>query len=179
VPRRFRLGLMESLRRFPYATLTPRSTILTAAPRVPPGDPGVRIPSLPYESFVLFIRCFDRCTSHRAGGTPFSDSLIVIQCITHVKKELCVIQFVGDRLEKVTVPAGTFDAYRIERDIGSRKANADANITKGRIITWYAPAVKKYVRRESMIFSNGRERRKDVDELLEYSLREESAAPGN
>jgi hypothetical protein len=82
-------------------------------------------------------------------------------------------------LEKVTVPAGTFDAYRIERDIESRKANADANIAKGRIITWFAPAVKKYVRRECMTFSDGRERSKTVDELIEYSLQEKSAKPSN
>jgi hypothetical protein len=82
-------------------------------------------------------------------------------------------------LEKVTVPAGTFDAYRIERDIEVQSTTADANTTKGRIITWYAPSVKKYVRREAMTFSNGRERSKEVNELLEYSLQGKSAAPSN
>jgi len=80
-------------------------------------------------------------------------------------------------LEKVTVPAGTFDAYRIERDIERRSTSADANVTKGRMITWYAPVAKKYVRRESIAFSNGRERDKNIDELLEYSLRENLPAP--
>lgn len=78
--------------------------------------------------------------------------------------------------EKVTVPAGTFDAYRIERNIEVQSTTADANTTKGLIITWYAPSVKKYVRREVMTFSNGRERSKGIDELLEYSLKEKSAA---
>jgi len=82
-------------------------------------------------------------------------------------------------LEKVTVPAGTFDAYRIERDIEAHSANPDANITKGHIITWYAPAVKKYVLMECITFSNGRERSKEVYELLEYSLKEKPAAPSN
>lgn len=75
-------------------------------------------------------------------------------------------------LEKVTVPAGTFDAYRIEKDIETRSNSADATVMIGRIITWYAPVVKKYVRQESITFSNGRERAKDVDELVEYSHRE-------
>jgi hypothetical protein len=82
-------------------------------------------------------------------------------------------------LEKVTVPAGTFDAYRIEREIEARSAGADANFTTGRIITWYAPAAKKYVRREEVIISHGRERSKKVDELIEYSLQKKSEIPGN
>ncbi len=79
-------------------------------------------------------------------------------------------------LEKVVVPAGTFEAYRIERDIEVRSGNADADTTKAHIITWYAPAVNKFVRRESLTFSNGRERSKEVCELLEYSPREKTAA---
>jgi hypothetical protein len=82
-------------------------------------------------------------------------------------------------LEKVTVPAGTFDAYRIERDIEARSASANANSTKGHITTWYAPAVKKYVRRESVTFAEGRERSKNIDELLEYSFHEKSGVPRN
>jgi hypothetical protein len=80
-------------------------------------------------------------------------------------------------LEKVTVPAGTFDAYRIEREVETRSTGTDANVMKGRIITWYAPAAKKYVRRESTTLSNGRERNKNIDELTEYSLRENLPAP--
>jgi hypothetical protein len=77
-------------------------------------------------------------------------------------------------LEKVTVPAGTFDTYRIERDIETRSSSADANVITAHIITWYAPVVKKYIRRELTYFSNGRERDKNIDELLEYSLQEKS-----
>jgi hypothetical protein len=80
-------------------------------------------------------------------------------------------------LEKVTVPAGTFDAYRIEKDIETRSDSPDANVMKGRIITWYAPVVKKYVRQESITFSNGRERDKNIDELIEYSHRDNLPAP--
>ena len=77
-------------------------------------------------------------------------------------------------LEKVTVPAGTFDAYRIENDIETRDTGADANITKGHIITWYSPTAQKYIRRESTTFSGGRVRSNSIDELVEYSLEDNS-----
>jgi hypothetical protein len=79
-------------------------------------------------------------------------------------------------LEKVTVSAGKFDAYRIELDLESRNTGEDANIYRNHIIIWYAPIVKKYVRRENTTFSNGRERSKRIEELFEYSLREDLPA---
>ena len=74
----------------------------------------------------------------------------------------------------MTVPAGTFDAYRIENDIETRDTGADANITKGHIITWYSPTAQKYIRRESTTFSGGRVRSNSIDELVEYSLEDNS-----
>jgi hypothetical protein len=81
--------------------------------------------------------------------------------------------------EKVVVPAGTFDAYKTVQEIETRKNGADADLITGRVITWYAPAVKKYVREEMITFSNGRERNKTVYELMEYSLQKESAPQAN
>lgn len=74
--------------------------------------------------------------------------------------------------EKVVVPAGTFDAFKIVRDIETRSTDSDANIIKGHIIAWYAPSAKKLVRAESITFANGRERAKKVDELVEFSIQE-------
>jgi hypothetical protein len=76
--------------------------------------------------------------------------------------------------EKVTVPAGVFDAYRIESDIEAISTDADANLSKGHIITWYAPALKKYVRKEIIVTANGRVRSRKIDELVEYSLQDKS-----
>lgn len=75
-------------------------------------------------------------------------------------------------LENVKVPAGNFDAYRIERDVEERSNNSDATVVKSRAVIWYAPAVKKYVRKENTVYSNGRERSKEIIELTEYSLKE-------
>lgn len=75
-------------------------------------------------------------------------------------------------LEKVKVPAGVFDAFRIENDIETISTDANADSSQAHIITWYAPALRKYVRRESVVSSGGRVRSKKIDELIEYSLRD-------
>jgi hypothetical protein len=79
--------------------------------------------------------------------------------------------------EKVTVPAGSFDAYKIERNIESRGTDANSNITTGHVITWYAPAIGKFVRREMVNIANGRIRDKSVEELVEFLPSEKIALP--
>ncbi|MGD0883677.1 MAG: hypothetical protein ABSA46_02165 [Thermodesulfovibrionales bacterium] len=73
--------------------------------------------------------------------------------------------------EKVTVPAGTFDAYKINIGMDATSTDEDA-ITGTTVETcWFAPAVKRYVKREITFSKDGRVRSKDIDELLEFSLR--------
>ena len=73
-------------------------------------------------------------------------------------------------LEKVTVPAGVFEAYRIETHIDSHLADESADSTQGQKISWYAPAIKNIVRSEVVVMSGGRVRSKTVTQLVEYSL---------
>jgi hypothetical protein len=73
-------------------------------------------------------------------------------------------------LEKVVVPAGTFDAYRIVRDQEARGNNEAAVLTNLHMTTWYAPSVRRFVRREWVMTRDGRVREKAVLELVEYSL---------
>jgi hypothetical protein len=73
-------------------------------------------------------------------------------------------------LEKVVVPAGTFEAYRIVRDQEARGNNEAAVLTNLHMTTWYAPSVRRFVRREWVTTRDGRIREKAVMELLEYSL---------
>ncbi len=75
-------------------------------------------------------------------------------------------------LEKVVVPAGTFDAYRIDRDLEERGNNEAAAVTKTHMTTWYAPAVRRFVRREWTVTRDGRVRGKTAMELVEYTLAE-------
>ena len=74
-------------------------------------------------------------------------------------------------LEKITVPAGTFDAYRIELTLDASGTDEDANIGHTVETNWYAPSIKQYVKTENVFSRDGRVRSKDIFELLEYSLR--------
>jgi hypothetical protein len=74
--------------------------------------------------------------------------------------------------EKVTVPAGTFDAYRIDRDQEVRDNNETAMVTKTHMTTWYSPAARRFVRREWTVTRDGRVRSKAAMELVEYTLAE-------
>jgi len=73
--------------------------------------------------------------------------------------------------EKVTVPAGTFDAYKINVVLDATGTDEDANIGNTVESYWYAPSVKRYVKLENTFKRDGRVRSKDIYELLEYSLR--------
>lgn len=75
-------------------------------------------------------------------------------------------------LEKVTVPAGVFEAYRIESHADSHLADESADSSQGQKISWYAPAIKNIVRSEVTVMSGGRVRSKSVTQLVEYSLEE-------
>ena len=69
-------------------------------------------------------------------------------------------------LEKVTVPAGTFDAYKITLHVDATVSDEDANIGNTLVTIWYAPAVKRYVKYENTFSRDGRVRSKDVNELI-------------
>lgn len=74
--------------------------------------------------------------------------------------------------EKVTVPAGTFNAYRIDRDQEVRGNTDTAVVTTTHMTTWYAPAVRRFVRRDWTVTRDGRVRSKTSMELVEYTLAE-------
>lgn len=74
-------------------------------------------------------------------------------------------------LEKITVPAGTFDAYKINVTIDATGTDEDANIGHTTETYWYAASVKRYIKLVNTFSRDGRERSKDIYELLDYSLR--------
>lgn len=71
--------------------------------------------------------------------------------------------------EKVTVPAGTFDACRIDRDLEIRGNNENEVVTKTHLTTWYAPAVHRFVRRQWTHTRDGRMRGETAMELVSFS----------
>lgn len=70
--------------------------------------------------------------------------------------------------EKVHVPAGDFDAYKLEIRNESVSTDANQNRTEAVITSWYAPAANKYVRRDVVVSSDGRVRSKETTELTVY-----------
>ncbi len=73
--------------------------------------------------------------------------------------------------EKITVPAGSFDTFRIELHIDAVGTDEDANIGNTVETYWYAPEVRHFIKSEISFSRDGRVRSKDQYELLEYSLR--------
>lgn len=71
--------------------------------------------------------------------------------------------------EKVTVPAGTFDTFRLETEIECRSTGNDASLMKYAMKNWYSPEANRSVRQESQTFADGRVRDKSVVELIEYT----------
>lgn len=77
--------------------------------------------------------------------------------------------------DKVSVPAGDFDAVMIELDAHRTPLGATAiAVEPARIehLLWYAPAVKRIVKHQRSVFSgNSRLLDRDLVELLKYELR--------
>jgi len=76
--------------------------------------------------------------------------------------------------EKVSVPAGDFDAVRVEVDANRTPIGVTAiAVEPARIehLLWYAPAVKRIVKHQRSVFSgNSRLLDRDLVELVKYQL---------
>lgn len=73
--------------------------------------------------------------------------------------------------ESVTVPAGTFTAYKIVLKIGAMSTGPDARTAETVDAVWYSPEARQFVKREVTFNHDGRVRKVDVYEMLEYTLR--------
>jgi len=73
--------------------------------------------------------------------------------------------------EKITVPGGTFDAYKISVTLDATGTDEDANIGHTVETYWYAPTVNRHVKHINEFSRDGRVRSQDIYELLDYSLR--------
>ncbi|HXX75223.1 MAG TPA: hypothetical protein VEI50_08845 [Nitrospiraceae bacterium] len=73
--------------------------------------------------------------------------------------------------EKVSVPAGTFDAYKIVLTMDAVSTDEDIRVGQTKEIHWYAPLVKNDVKVDNTFSRDGRIRSQDIFELVEYSLR--------
>ncbi len=73
--------------------------------------------------------------------------------------------------EKISVPAGTFDSYKIVLTMDAVSTDEDVRMGQTKEIHWYAPVVKNDVKVDNTFSRDGRVRSQDIFELVEYSLR--------
>ena len=89
---------------------------------------------------------------------------------------VCLLEAGGsDASPRVQVPAGTFDAFKVEvwssrHQTGSR-AEASVEPLRVNYLIWYAPQPKRYVRLERRVTTaDNSESEKDVFELVSHRL---------
>jgi uncharacterized protein DUF3108 len=71
--------------------------------------------------------------------------------------------------EQITTPAGTFDTFRIELTVRQINTKDQTKSTTLTTVTWYAPAINRWVKRQQEMRFEGRLRDSLYDELTEYS----------
>jgi len=73
--------------------------------------------------------------------------------------------------ESITTRAGTFDTFKIETSLQFQNANDPTKKYQAVFQTWYAPVIDHWVKRSSVLRSDGRVREKNTIELVEYGRR--------
>ena len=73
--------------------------------------------------------------------------------------------------EQITTPAGTFDTFRVELTVRQINTRDQTKSTTLNAVTWYAPAINRWPKRQTEIRAEGRVRESFIDELTEYSRR--------
>lgn len=71
--------------------------------------------------------------------------------------------------EKITTPAGTFDAFKIETTTRQLVAVDQTKAATVNTTLWYAPTVNRWVRRTYKMSIEGRVREANTEELTDYS----------
>ncbi len=71
--------------------------------------------------------------------------------------------------EKITTPAGTFDTFKIERQVREIDAANPSKSTERQIVVWFAPQINHAVRQTILVNFAGRTRAMRSEELAEFT----------
>lgn len=71
--------------------------------------------------------------------------------------------------EQVTVPAGTFDTFRVEMTVRATNTRDQTILENWTFVVWYAPEVNRWVKRKAEMRFAGRLRNAFSEELTDYS----------
>lgn len=73
--------------------------------------------------------------------------------------------------ERIATRLGTLDAFKIESVVREVNTRDQSRGSETKIVTWYAPSVNHWVRRETEVRSSGRLRSHFSEEVFEYTRR--------
>jgi hypothetical protein len=71
--------------------------------------------------------------------------------------------------EDVTTPAGTFNAFKIERQVRLFDTADPSKLTENQIVFWYAPRISHFVRRTMLVKFQERTRSMTSEELADFT----------
>src|SRR5215468_2699815 len=71
--------------------------------------------------------------------------------------------------ENITTPAGTFDTFKIERQVRQFETADPSKVIESQIILWYAPQINRFVRRTSLVKFGERTRSITTEELADFT----------
>jgi len=71
--------------------------------------------------------------------------------------------------ENITTPAGTFDTFKIERQVRQFETADPSKVIESQIILWYAPQINRFVRRTSLVKFEERTRSITTEELADFT----------
>ena len=113
----------------------------------PHGGPGIRLP--------LEV------------GKEWRYEYFEINPLTNAKFKSSSVTKISGR-ETVATPAGSFEAFKIERQARAFNIAAPSIITETQAVLWYAPAVNHWVRRTVVTRVNKRTRENMSEELTAF-----------
>jgi len=71
--------------------------------------------------------------------------------------------------EDVTTPAGTFKAFKIERQVRQFDTADPSKVTESQIVLWYASQISHFVRRTTLVKFRDRTRSMTSEELADFT----------
>jgi hypothetical protein len=79
--------------------------------------------------------------------------------------------------ETITTPAGTFETFKIDRQVKAFNAADPTRSNETQFLMWFAPEINHWVRRTINVRADKRLRSSSTDELMEIMKKEQAAAP--
>jgi hypothetical protein len=74
--------------------------------------------------------------------------------------------------EMVTSPAGTFETFKVERQVKEYNAADPSRITESQFTLWYAPQISHWVKRMIVTKIEKRTRSNETDEVVEFGRKQ-------